>query len=387
MKIAQICPYDMDRPGGVQAHIRDLGTALIGLGHEVVILAPQLGTADPVSPATALSPEIHRLGRARRIGFGGTAYEISIALGAEAQRLRALVENGHFDVIHYHTMWTPLLPFQVFRHSKTANIATFHDTPAPNWEGRLLAHAFRAMSRTLLPRLDGVITPSEAPQGHLVKTGPPITILPPCTNLARFANGTPARTSRYADRRLNILFLGRLEARKGAGLLLEAFSRLSGSGLNLRLLIAGSGEMEGQLRAFAAEQQLAHVEFLGGFSDEQAPQLYADCDIFCAPAPYGESFGIVLAEAMASGKPVVAAANEGYRSLLTGEGAAFLTPPGDCAALADALATLARDALLRARLGAWGREHALGFDARVLAPKFVALYEEGIRRFNARKAI
>lgn len=387
MKIAQICPYDMDRPGGVQAHIRDLGTALTGLGHEVVILAPLIGEKEPVSPATAFSPEIHRLGRARRIGFGGTAYEISIALGAEEQRLRALVENGHFDVIHYHTMWTPLLPFQVFRHSKTANIATFHDTPAPNWEGRILAHAFRLMSRVLLPRLDGVITPSEAPQGHLAKVGPPVTILPPCTDLARFAKAPNTRRPQFADGRLNILFLGRLELRKGAALLLEAYRKLATSGLDLRLLIAGTGELEGELRAFAAAHQLPHVEFLGSFSDAQAPQLYADCDIFCAPAPYGESFGIVLAEAMASGKPVVAAANAGYRSLLTGQGAAFLTPPGDSNALAEALRTLASDAQLRAQLGAWGRVHAMTYDVRTVAPKFVALYEEAIARFKARTAI
>src|SRR6185437_17098408 len=102
---------------------------------------------------------------------------------------------------------------------------------------------------------------------------------------------------------------------------------------------------------------------------------------------YGESFGIVIAEAMASGKPVVAAANAGYRSLLTGEGARFLTPPGDVDALTAALRTLIDDASLRAELGAWGRVHAMNYDARAVAPKFVAVYEEAIARFKSRKAI
>ncbi len=384
MKIAQVCPYDMDRPGGVQAHIRDLGTALEAMGHEVTILAPQVG--DLVA-ARQRGPRVVRLGRARKVGFGGTAYEISVTLGAEKKRLAALVETGGFDVMHYHTMWTPLLPFQVFLRSKAANVATFHDTPAPTFEGRMLAHAFRAMSRRLLPKLDGVITPSEAPLAHLVKVGPPVAILPPCTDLSRFANTRLARRPRFDDGRINILFLGRLETRKGAGLLLEAYHKLTTEELPVRLIIAGQGEKEHALREFAAAHALPNLEFIGGFFDDEAPQLYADCDIFCAPAPYGESFGIVIAEAMASGKPVVAAANAGYRSLLTGEGARFLTPPGDVQALTDALRTLATDAHLRAQLGAWGPAHAMTYDARAVAPRFVAVYEEAMARFKARKAI
>jgi phosphatidylinositol alpha-mannosyltransferase len=383
MKIAQVCPYDMDRPGGVQAHIRDLGTALEALGHEVVILAPLVGEETP--PRNG--PQVVRLGRARKIGFGGTAYEISIALGSEKKRLAELVETGGFDVMHYHTMWTPLLPFQVFRRSKAANVATFHDTPAPTFEGRVLAHAFRAMSKLLLPRLDGVITPSEAPLGHLADVGPPKTILPPSTDLSRFVSTRLPRRPRFDDGRINILFLGRLETRKGATLLLEAYRKLTVEELPVRLIIAGQGEKEHALREYAAAHALPNLEFIGGFFDDEAPQLYADCDIFCAPAPYGESFGIVIAEALASGKPVVAAANAGYRSLLTGEGARFLTPPGDVDALTDALRTLATDSQLRAKLGAWGPGHAMTYDARAVAPRFASLYEEAIARFKARKAI
>ena len=383
MKIAQVCPYDMDRPGGVQAHIRDLGTALMEMGHEVTILAPLVG--EPV--ARSGGPQVVRLGRARKIGFGGTAYEISIALGAEKKRLGTIVEQGGFDVMHYHTMWTPLLPFQVFRRSRAANVATFHDTPAPTFEGRLLAHLFRAISERLLPKLDGVITPSEAPLAHLAKVGPPVHILPPSTDLSRFAAARLSKRARFDDGRINILFLGRLETRKGAALLLDAYRRLITDELPVRLIIAGKGEKENALREFGAAHALPNLEFIGGFFDDEAPQLYADCDIFCAPAPYGESFGIVIAEAMASGKPVVAAANAGYRTLLTGEGARFLTPPGDVDALTDGLRALVNDADLRAKLGEWGRRNAMNYDARAVAPKFVAVYEEAIAQFKARKAI
>jgi phosphatidylinositol alpha-mannosyltransferase len=383
MKIAQVCPYDMDRPGGVQAHIRDLGTALESLGHEVTVLAPLVGEGQP----RAGGPGIVRLGRARKIGFGGTAYEVSIALGEEKKRLAAVVETGGFDVMHYHTMWTPLLPFQVFRRSKAANVATFHDTPAPTFEGRVLAHAFRAMSKRLLPKLDGVIVPSQAPLGHLAKVGPLVSILPPATDLTRFATARLEKRPRFDDGRVNILFLGRLEARKGAALLFDAYRRLAAGGLPVRLIVAGQGEKEQALREYAATHSLPNLDFIDGFRDGEAPQLYADCDIFCAPSPYGESFGIVLAEAMASGKPVVAAANAGYSTVLTGQGARFLTPPGDVAALTAALATLVADAGLRARLGAWGRDHAMRYDARAVAPDYLGVYESASARFKARRAI
>lgn len=382
MRIAQICPYDMDRPGGVQAHIRDLGAALEALGHRVTVFAPAVGLPMP-RPG---GPEVIRLGRARKIGFGGTAYEISIVLGAERRRLACAVEDGAFDVMHYHTMWTPLLPIQVFCRSKAANVATFHDTPAPTLEGRMLALAFRALSRTLLPKLDAVIVPSQAPLDHLAKVGPKVTILPPVTNVSRFAQARLTRRPPFEDGRVNILFLGRLEQRKGAHLLFQAYRKLIREGLPLRLIVAGTGPEEHALRDFTAANALPNVVFIGEFSAEETPQLYADCDIFCAPSPYGESFGIVLAEAMASGKPVVAAANAGYRTVLTDEGAQGLVAPGDAGALANAIRTFANTPALRQRLGAWGRAQAMRYDASAIAPKFVALYETAIERFKHRAA-
>src|SRR5262249_15060648 len=149
-----------------------------------------------------------------------------------------------------------------------------------------------------------------------------------CTDLRPFS-APSLRPRRYADGRINILFLGRLEERKGLPVLLSAYERLCADGLPVRLLIAGAGEEEQALRRFVLEHKLRDVVFIGAFEDSERAGWYSTCDIFCAPSLYGESFGIVLAEAMASGKPVVAAANAGYRTLLTGEAARFLVPPGD----------------------------------------------------------
>jgi phosphatidylinositol alpha-mannosyltransferase len=247
--------------------------------------------------------------------------------------------------------------------------------------GRLLARAFRHLSRRLLPRFDLVLTPSDSPKTHLMPgPGQEIIAFPPCTDLRPFRAAAPLAA--FRDGRINILFLGRLEPRKGAMLALMAYHKLCGSGLPVRLIVAGGGPQEAALRDYVRAQGVAHVEFVGA-PDETAP-LFASADIFCAPSPYGESFGIVLVEAMAAGKPVVAAANSGYSTVLTGAAADFLVKPGSVEALAAVLEMLARNGDLRARLGAWGREAAMGYDCRALAPSLVMLYEAAISRFKAR---
>ncbi len=388
MKIAHVCPYDIDRPGGVQMHIRDTAAALNELGHEVVIVAPKVKNREARRELWQETPhlKIVRVGASRKISFGATDYEVSIARGREAYILNRLVGEAGFDVVHYHTMWTPFLPFQVFIRSPAANVATFHDTPARTPAGMVLRTVFRSVSRVLLPQLDAVIAVSQAPMQHLrAARGQHVHIVPPCTDLRRFAE-PPPETRRFDDGRVNILFLGRLEKRKGVMLLLRAYRRLCDDGLPVRLIIAGGGKGEAALRRFVAQKKIPAVEFTGEFSVAETAGWYAESDIVCAPSPYGESFGIVVAEAMASGKPVVAAANPGYRTLLTGEAARFLAAPGRVDALYERLSALVLDASLRERLGQWGREEAMRYDCRAIAPKLAAIYEEAIAKATARQA-
>jgi phosphatidylinositol alpha-mannosyltransferase len=203
-----------------------------------------------------------------------------------------------------------------------------------------------------------------------------VWIAPPSTDLRRFEQTPPPHAAPAGA--VTILFVGRLEPRKGVMVLAEAYRRLCADGLPVRLVIAGSGEEEPRLRRFIALHRLPGVVLAGRFSDQDAPQVYAQGDIVCAPSPYGESFGIVIAEAMASARPVVAAANRGYRTLLTGEGAALLAPPGDPAGLYQRLKGLVLDPALRARYGAWGRDQARRYDCRQLAPRLIDIYRQAL---------
>jgi phosphatidyl-myo-inositol alpha-mannosyltransferase len=381
MRILEVCPYDLGRPGGVQRHILDLAAALARAGHEVVLLAP----ATPSAQAShALPPgcAILSLGRFQTWRLHGTAFEVARASRAELQGLLRLHSEKPFDVVHFHTLWTPWLPWQVFRlfsGSGIRYVATFHDTPPPTWSGRLMRVAFRLLSRLLTRRIGAAIAVSASPAGHLwLAPGCRFHTLPPCIDLSGLL-AIPAIAE--PERPPSILFIGRLEPRKGVMLLIESFARVRRRHPRARLLICGEGEQSEAARERVAQLDLAGaVEFTGALDDAAKTRLYRQADIFCAPSPYGESYGLVLAEAMAAGLPVVAAANSGYRTVLTGEGAAGLVKPGDTAALADTLATFLASPALRHSLSAWGRRQALDSDighrldafTRILATEFSA---------------
>lgn len=376
LKIAQVCPYDIHRPGGVQRHILDLSASLRKLGHDVTILAPGVRSGARAVAGSSACP-IVEVGDGRLIALNKTQIEISLAAGDRLARLDEVLQTGGFDVMHFHSMLTPFLPMQIFRRSRGANVATFHEVPPDTRSGPIQRFAYRSLGRWLMPRLDGVILASEV-QRHLHRLGAEVTVLPPCTDLRRFEPAAPAAAGPYRDGRVNILFLGRLEPRKGAIILLQAFLALCRRGLPVRLLMAGDGPEAPTLKRFAQAQGL-DVLFLGEVADADLAARFAACDIFCAPSPYAEGFGIVLVEAMASGKPIVAAGNAGYRTLLHGEAADLLARPGDAESLRDKLETLINDPHLRHRLGAWGRDEAKRYDCDICAPSFVAVYEEAIR--------
>jgi phosphatidylinositol alpha-mannosyltransferase len=369
--VLQVCPYDIARPGGVQRHVLDLSNALVRAGHEMTIVAP--AGADPSGLDSRVT--LIRVGRARAWRMHGTRFEVTRASRGELDRVERLARAQRFDAAYFHAIWTPFMPWQVFRRVRGLvgrNIAMFHDTPPPGVSGALTRVLFGMLSRRLSRRLDVMIAVSSAPARHLrVVGGARLVLLPACIDLAPYAS--IARESGAEG--CTVLFVGRLEPRKGVLLLVEAFSRVKAAERRARLVICGDGEQRADAEALAARLNVAdEVTFTGALSDTERLALYARADVFCAPSPFGESYGLVIAEAMAAGLPVVAAANPGYRTVLAGTGAAGLVKPGEIADLAERLVQLLGSRELRTSLSVWGRECAWRSDVSARLPEFLELF-------------
>jgi phosphatidyl-myo-inositol alpha-mannosyltransferase len=376
MNIVQISPYSLGRNGGVQTHVRDLAAEFRRQGHNVLCICP--------GQTAGLPDGCHGVGRMRSISFAGTHFELSLATSAELSDLDRMLADFRPDIMHYHTMWVPMLPWQIFRRSRYPSIATFHDTTSSDATGAVLRAIFRPLSRYLLSRLDGALTVSPAPLAHLRpgRHGVVPAVIPPAMNLERyFAVSKPKHNEIPV-----VLFVGRLEPRKGITVLLEAWHKVvaaAGGARSPHLIVAGSGECA-PLVAQAIQQlgadAISHRE---APDDQTLRELLAMATIAVSPAIYGESFGIILVEALTTGTPVIGAANAGYVHVLTGKGCDLLVPPGDADALAARIMELIADPRQCRELGAWGREHAVQFDVRQCLPRFLSAYQQAIARHNS----
>lgn len=368
MKIVQLTPYAMDRPGGVQSNIRDLAGWCRTQGHEVRIVAPP---GDPAHTEAGLMT----VGSARPWSIHGTSFEVSRATHREIKDTVSELREWGAEVVHMHTPWTPLLPWQIWRALKLPSIATFHATLPENAGFDPMPAALRRVGNYFNRRISRVVVPSMAPyrQWETAGANPVPAILPPTIDLFEWrAAGEAANTSKT----FRVVYMGRLEARKGVSVLLNAWRTVATNVPNAELIIAGAGEEDSALRTQAAD--LPNVSFQPPPSDAQARSLIASADVFAAPALHGESFGLVLIEAMAAGTLPVAAANQGFATVMTGAGAELLVPPGDATALTQTLVKLANDPNKRAHLTKWASKHAMEFDVATVGPEYVKLYAQAL---------
>jgi phosphatidyl-myo-inositol alpha-mannosyltransferase len=378
MRIVQVSPYDLQQHGGVQQHINSLAAALRDRGHDVLVIGPgRPATNDPFNV---------RIGGKKRVSFFGTSFELSFATRKELQDLAKRLADWRPDLVHYHTMWVPLLPGQIFRQTDVPSVATFHDTPPRGATGEVLRILFKAMSWFLLNRLDGAIAVSQAPLAHLRpgRRGCRPVILPPATDLGDFFK--IEKTGSF--RQDTVLFFGRLEPRKGINVLLDAWKLITSGAVSLpkgvtkpQLIIAGSGELAPRVMEASRQMDTQMVQHIAAPDRKQLLHLLSEATLVVSPALYGESFGIVLVEALASGTPVIAASNAGYAGLLTGKGEELLVPPGDAHALAQKISALLASKNDRRAYGIWGRDHARQFDVSAVIPQFEAVYQSAISRY------
>ena len=372
MRIVQICPYDMARPGGVQAHIRALSHWLTANEHEVRIVAPH-----PVSGGRVGG--IDPCGRGRRVTLFGTGFEITYAGRGERRRLVADLRLWGAQVVHLHTPWTPLMAWQMWRDLRLPTVSTFHATLPEASEAGLSGRFLRAAARYFLTRSRVLIVPSASPLRHLrpEAIGVAATVLPPSVDLQPWQAVAQTPQLGLADR-MRFVFLGRFEARKGLDVLMAAWPSIAARLPKARLTVAGGGSLLPLVRAAMAADGGDRIDLVDTPDDADARRLVADADLLLAPSPYGESFGLVLIEAMAAGTLPVAAANAGYRTVLTGPGTDLLVPVGDAAALAERVIRLAQDDAMRARLRDWAVPHAASFAIASTGPRFIDVYRQAL---------
>jgi len=372
VKIVQICPYDMTRPGGVQRHVRDLAAWCARQGHETRIVAPP-----PPGQRGTRQGNLVTMGRSRTIGAHGTGFEVSAAAPWQVSALARELHGWGADLVHLHTPWTPLLAWQVWRALRLPTVTTIHATlPRPDANG-LTDRYIRRAARHFVTRSDAIIVPSEAPLEMLRTLTPDLdaTVLPPAIDLSPWR---ATEQTRQASNPLHVVFLSRLEERKGLSILLDAWRRALPRLGEARLTIAGDGPLRDRARAAAQADPSIHIA--KRLNDTDARALITSADLFAAPAPFGESFGLVVIEAMAAGAVPVAAANPGFQSVLTGAGAACLVPPGDAEAFAQKLVELANDTDKRNALRRWAAEYSQSFDVAIQGPRYLELFDRVLAR-------
>ncbi len=368
MKIALVSPYDFAYPGGVTNHISALDYRFTKMGHEVRVIAP----ASQVVPD--FGDRFIPIGKPRPVPASGSIVRITISLRL-ASKIKAVLSEENFDIIHLHEPFMPMLCSAVLRFSNIANVGTFHAC-----RGRPGYHFGRPISTIILKRrarkLHGKIAVSKAAMEfaneHVFGD---YEIIPNGVDLDRFSPDV-SPIDEFCDGKLNILFVGRLEKRKGLDYLLKAYKQVKKEVSNSRLIIIGPGTRLGKrYKKWVKHNNLADVIFVGYVSSDELPRYYKTADIFCSPATGRESFGIVLLEAMAVGKPIVASNIEGYAAVVTHSVEGLLVPPKDSAKLAQVLISLLNDKSLRQQMGDRGRVKALNYGWDNIAQRVLNYYE------------
>jgi phosphatidylinositol alpha-mannosyltransferase len=366
LRVGIACPYTWDVPGGVQAHVHDLAAALIARGHDVQVLAP---VDDP--DAADLPPWVTPAGRAVPVPYNGSVARLTFGPLSMA-RTRRWVREGRFDVLHVHEPIVPSISMLVCFAASGPLVATFHTATTRSRALQVFGNALQPA----LEKITGRIAVSPAARRVVVEhLGGDAVLIPNGVDVARFAGASPLPVRTAAP---TVVFLGRIdEPRKGLAVLLEALPELVRLVPDVRLLVAGPGDVDAVRQAVPASLR-SRVRLLSLVSEQDKPGVYASGDVYCAPNTHGESFGIVLVEAMAAGTPVVASDLEAFRRVLEDGAAGLLVPVGDPGALAAGLAELLADGERRQRLATAASRAVTAYDWGTVTDRVVEVYETAV---------
>jgi phosphatidylinositol alpha-mannosyltransferase len=372
-KIGFVFDDSLDKPDGVQQYILSIGSWLTSQGHDVQYLVGKTDRQDIHG--------VHSLSRNVAVKFNGNG--MSIPLPTSRRLLRRFLADEKFDVLHVQVPYSPWLAGRLISAAApgTAIIGTFHivaNSVLVNAATRLLG----LYTHSTVKKFDEIVSVSKAAQVFAKQTyGIESDIVPNSIDYRRFQSASPLK--RGTDKRLTILFLGRLVPRKGCRTLLEAITSLRARHGDemFRVLICGKGPELTDLQNYVHQHELeAVVEFMGFVSEADKPAYYASADISVFPSSGGESFGIVLVEAMASGhSAVLGGDNSGYHTVLEPQ-PDLLFDPHDPVGLANTIDRYLTDTVLRDAMASWGSIYAQQFDQALVGTELIKRYERALQK-------
>jgi phosphatidyl-myo-inositol alpha-mannosyltransferase len=361
MRIGMVCPYSFDVPGGVQSHVLQLAEVMRSRGQDVSVLAPS-------SPHVKLPDYVVSAGRAVPIPYNGSVARLQFSPAVHG-KVRRWLTDGDFDVLHLHEPNAPSLSMWALRVAEGPIVATFHTSTTKS----LTLAVFQGVLRPWHEKIVGRIAVSDlARRWQMEALGSDAVEIPNGVDVALFASAP--LLDGYPRPGKTVLFLGRYdEPRKGMAVLVDALPGLVEHFPGIQVLIVGRGD-EAELRNRAGGLA-GHLRFLGQVDDAAKASALRSADVYCAPNTGGESFGIVLVEAMAAGTPVVASDLHAFRRVLRDGDAGRLVPVEDGAALAEGLVAVLADNQLAKRYVAAGADAVRRYDWSVVASQIMRVYE------------
>jgi phosphatidylinositol alpha-mannosyltransferase len=361
MRIGMVCPYSFDVPGGVQSHVLQLAEVMRSRGHDVSVLAPS-------SPHVELPDYVVSGGKAVPIPYNRSVARLRFG-PATHRMVKRWLTSGDFDVLHLHEPNAPSLSMLALMVAEGPIVATFHTSTTKS----LTLSVFEPILRPWHEKIVGRIAVSDlARRWQMEALGSDAVEIPNGVDVASFARAP--RLDGYPRPGNSVLFLGRFdEPRKGMAVLIAALPKLVDRFADIEILIVGRGD-EDELREEAGSLA-GHLRFLGQVDDAEKASAMRSADVYCAPNTGGESFGIVLVEAMAAGTPVVASDLDAFRRVLLDGSAGRLVPVDDAEALAAGLIEVLENDVVRARYIEAGTEAVQRYDWSVVERQIMQVYE------------
>ncbi len=373
MKVGLVCPFSLSYYGGVQKHVLALQKEFKILGIDSKILAPRQ------KPNEDYGPEVLLLGYSVPVPANASRVDFSWGNPFETERV---LKGEKFDLLHFHGL-SPFLGWQILESAlglKTKTVFTVHTNP----ERSLIAHNLPFLPETyfgyVMDRANGIIPVSKIASKQVEKFKGPKEIIPNGVD-AEIYRREGSKIDRFDDDKINILFVGRLDERKGLMVLLSAWEKVVKINDAVRLLVVGEGPLESTAKKFVKDKKLSGVHFLGAVNESELPKYYRTAHVFCAPSLGGESFGMVLLEAMACGLPVTASNSEGYSEVVTGVGAELLFKTNDVGHLVRILTNLAESESMREKYSQWGEKEAKKYSWQKISQRVLNFYEQARREY------